>query len=441
MKRPLIILSFDGMDTKDIAFLKTQPGFRRFLEEASGSDQVKSIYPSVTYAAHASIITGCLPSRHGIVDNTKVQPKRFKDPDWYWYQKDIKVPTLYDLAIAKGYSVAALLWPTTGRSKINFNMPEIFSNRKWTSQLMVSLYAGTPGFQMKMVKKHFALRKGKSQPHLDHFTTAVTLDTIHDHQPDMMLVHLTDLDSIRHHHGHDSEEAKEALLRHDHRLSEILDALSAYEKYNDCYMVVLGDHGSIDVSHGISMNSWLKQIGFLTYDPVGSKAVNQFTNVDAFAKSCDGSSYLYLFDPDRAHELESQVNQLLIEHPGLFTIHTQPVITDLGADPQAFMMLEAIAPYHFVDDFIQPFIGPIDQIPYYVGRKNTAVHGFSPELTDYKTCFYVKGPGIVPGIDLGVMSLIDIAPTLAQLLDFDLADVDGHTKHQLLLQEEPHETD
>ena len=139
MKTPLIILSFDGLSTKDLDYVATLPGFKRFLDEASGSKHVMSVYPSITYAAHASIITGCYPKRHGIVDNTKVEPQRYESPDWYWYQKDLQVPTLYDVAHQNNYQVAALLWPTTGRSKIAYNMPEIFSNRKWTSQIMVSI--------------------------------------------------------------------------------------------------------------------------------------------------------------------------------------------------------------------------------------------------------------------------------------------------------------
>jgi hypothetical protein len=36
--------------------------------------------------------------------------------------------------------------------------------------------------------------------------------------------------------------------------------------------------------------------------------------------------------------------------------------------------------------------------------------------------FAVSGPGIVPGLDLGSVSLLDVAPTLAYLLDLPVAD-------------------
>ncbi len=428
MKRPLVILSFDGLSTKDIEKLSEFPGFKRFLKDASGSKNVSSIYPSVTYAAHASIISGCYPVRHGIIDNTKVQPERFEHPDWYWYHKDFKVPTLYEIAIDNGYQVAALLWPTTGRSRIHYNMPEIFSNRKWTSQMMVSVYAGSPSYQLKMVKKHGHLRDGKHQPALDHFTTASTLETIHQYQPDMLLVHLTDLDSIRHRYGHNSEEATQALERHDHRLTQILDALATYEKYNHAYIVILGDHSSKDVTHGISVNAKLKEMGYL------SESVNQLTQVKAYAKSCDGSCYIYGYGDESANQkVCHELHQAFKSMPEVELIdHAQMVA--MGADASAMMMLEAKPPYHFVDDLISPWILPISEIPYYTGVKTTAVHGFRPDIPDYNTVFYLKGPNIQSGVEIQTISLVDIAPTLAHIMGWSLPDVDGHSFHNQILE-------
>ncbi len=445
MKTPLVIISFDGLSTKDLEYVSEMPGFKRFLSEASGSKQVQSVYPSITYAAHASIITGCFPIRHGVVDNTKVEPQRYESPDWYWYQKDLKVPTLYDVAHQNDYSVAALLWPTTGRSKIAYNMPEIFSNRKWTSQMMVSVYAGTPMYQLGMVKNHGHLRDGKKQPALDHFTTACTLETIEKYQPDMLLVHLTDLDSIRHLHGHNSPEAIDALHRHDVRLTQILDALAAHEKYNHAYLAILGDHSSKDVTEGISVNQKLKLLGYLKHiteneEPIEEKNLLgfrkikepkeiegvQLTQIKAYAKSCDGSCYIYGFDDALKDEVLEDLQRLFADMPEV-QIYDHDTLVSKGADPRAWCMLEATPPYHFVDDLIEPWIQPVAQIPYYKGASVTAVHGFRPELADYNTVFYVRGPYIEPHVDIPKMHLVDIAPTLADLMGWSLLNVDGES--------------
>ncbi len=433
MKIPLIIISFDGLATEDIVYLREKPGFKRFLARASGSAQVKSIYPSVTYPAHASIITGCYPKRHGVVDNTKNQPQRYQNPDWFWYRKDIKEETLYDIAKQRGYSVAALLWPTTGRANIDYNMPEIFSNRKWTSQIMVSLYAGSPLFQSNMSLKHGALRDGKNQPALDNFTHAVTLSTLREQQPDMLLVHYTDLDSIRHLYGHSGKEAMASLDRHDIRLNEIMDALAEIEKYKDAYIAILGDHSSIDVTHGMSINKMLIDWGYL------KQRGNRFYDVKAYAKSCDGSSYIYVYDAAIKDALFAKLTTLQAQYEDAFYIVEREQLDIMGADETAFLMLEALPPYHFVEDALPTFIEHVSKIPYYKGSHLTAVHGFSPNRPAYDTVFFLRGPNVKAGVDLSDMSLVDIAPTLAGLLKWDMKDVDGRSKHAMILQEQLNE--
>ena len=94
--------------------MKQLPNFGRFLKDASVCTNVESVYPSITYPAHTTIITGRMPNKHGIINNTKVQPG-LASPDWYWQRKYIKGTTLYDEAIKSGMKVAALLWPVTAK--------------------------------------------------------------------------------------------------------------------------------------------------------------------------------------------------------------------------------------------------------------------------------------------------------------------------------------
>ena len=113
---------------------------------------VDSVYPSITYPAHTTIVTGRYPCHHGVVNNTKIQPGR-KSPDWYWQRKYIRGTTLYDEARSKGMTTAALLWPVTAKAKITYNVPEIFANRPWTNQILTSLANGTPMYQFRLNQK------------------------------------------------------------------------------------------------------------------------------------------------------------------------------------------------------------------------------------------------------------------------------------------------
>lgn len=47
--------------------------------------------------------------------------------------------------------------------------------------------------------------------------------TLKKEQPDLMLVHLTDVDTNRHLYGVDCEPVREALKRHDERLGELME--------------------------------------------------------------------------------------------------------------------------------------------------------------------------------------------------------------------------
>ncbi len=96
-RRYLILISLDAVGMEDLKILKNLPNFSALLKRGSLITDVESIYPSLTYPAHTSIITGKYPKHHGIINNTKLE-RNLNHPDWYWYHKDIKGKTLYDVA-------------------------------------------------------------------------------------------------------------------------------------------------------------------------------------------------------------------------------------------------------------------------------------------------------------------------------------------------------
>ena len=52
-------------------------------------------------------------------------------------------------------------------------------------------------------------------------------------------------------------------------------------------------------------------------------------------------------------------------------------------------------------------------------------HGHDPNFPELHATFIASGVGIKPGVNLGAISNIDVAPTLAQLLSVPLPDTDG----------------
>lgn len=426
----LIVISFDGLSTLDFEYISTLPNFKKYLGGASYSKKVYSIYPTLTYPAHTTIVTGRYPKNHGIVNNTKLQ-LNIKYSDWYWQRKYIKGETLYDEAIKNGMKVAALLWPVTGKSKIQYNMPEIFANRPWKNQIMVSLCNGSPLYQLELNKRFGHLRQGTKQPYLDNFVHESLLYTLKNKKPDVTLVHYVDLDSMRHHYGFNSKEAKEALERHDKRLGEIIKTLKDSDIYEESTIVVLGDHSSLDEDKIISLNVLLRERGYIDVNSSG-----KITAYRAILKNCDGSAYIYVKDKkdskliDEIYEIIKKFNE---KYNCIEDIYDSKEAAKLGADPNCTFMLEAEKGYYFADNMYGEYISHIK--PGELGKSyhvTKATHGYSPFKKDYTTVFMMSGKGINKGVVLEQMNLIDEGPTMAKLLGLELKNADGRIITQFL---------
>lgn len=420
----LVIISFDCLSSLDFPRLETLPNFKKFLIQSSYCRHVETIYPSVTYPCHATIVTGNYPNRHGIINNTLLQPGR-TSPDWYWYRHHIQGTTLFDEAKAQGMTTAALLWPVTARAKIDYNMPEIFANRAWHHQIPVSLLNGSPLYQLEMNRKFGHIRKGLSQPELDDFVLEATVETIRTRNPQLLLVHFTDLDTQRHDYGFSSPQAMEALQRHDKRLGRIMNAIKETGSLDETTVIVLGDHSALDESYVIKPNVLFRNRGLLSTDSKG-----RLTTWDAYTKSCDGSAYVYIQNQDE--QLHHEVYQALTEIPSVEKIYKREEIRKLGADPQASFMLEAKLGYYFHDATDGEMIEKITASKVASKTYTRACHGYSPQKPHYETLLIAKGKGIQPRKEIASMRLVDEGPTFARLLGLHLGHTDGHVITELL---------
>ena len=128
MKRKLIIISNDALVSEDLQYLITKPTMRDFFEKGSIVETLRTVYPSITYCCHASMITGAYPNKTGVVNN---EVNEVNNRRWTWERKHIKVKTLIDAFKEKGYTTANVFWPVLGNDKnIDYNIPEYWSQTK-----------------------------------------------------------------------------------------------------------------------------------------------------------------------------------------------------------------------------------------------------------------------------------------------------------------------
>lgn len=399
------------------------------METASYSDHVYSVYPSITYPCHTSISTGMYPMNHGVVSNTLLQLNR-KSPDWNWERDKIKADTFYDAAMRNGLTTAALLWPVTAKSKITYNMPEIFANRPWQNQVMVSLANGSPTYQIKLNQKFGYLRKGIRQPYLDNFVEASAHYTIKAKRPNVIMMHFVELDSMRHNYGYHSKEANNALLSYDAKLFNMMKLLEDEGIMDKTTLFVLGDHDQIPVFKAMHLNSVFKAKGLI------QTSNQKITNYDAYVKSEDGSAYIYLKNPKDMVMLEKvkTILQDLKERTdfGLEEIYTKEEATNFGANRNCSFMLEAKRGFIFEDSHTSPALMDLSETKKKDGSYGKSAHGFSPFKEDYQTVFFATGKGIKKNIHIETMRLIDEGPTFAHLMGTKLHDTDGRILHEII---------
>ena len=427
----LIVISFDCLSALDFPLLQELPHFQELLRDGSYVEKVETIYPSVTYPCHTTIVTGNLPNRHGIINNTLLQPGRLS-PDWNWYRSAIRGTTLYDEAKKAGLTTAALLWPVTGKAKIDYNLPEIFANRPWQNQILVSLRNGSPGYQWELNKLFGHLRNGLNQPELDDFVLESTVHTIKTKKPNLLLVHFTDLDSQRHYHGFSSEEAKRAIYRHNERLGKIVHALKVSNLFEKSTIVVLGDHSALDENKAVNLN-----VLFREHNLISTNSKGKINNWKAYCKSCDGSAYIYLKDSEdsgTSQQVKKILDTLLQDpHSGIEKMISGKEAAMKGADGNCAYMVEAKKGYFFLEDHHGAYIKEITKEDVIADHKYTlACHGYSPEKKDYFTIFMAAGKGIQKNVTLPYIRLVDEGPTLARLLGLDLGKTDGKIVEELI---------
>ncbi|WP_342430861.1 ectonucleotide pyrophosphatase/phosphodiesterase [Neobacillus sp. FSL H8-0543] len=427
----LIVISFDCLSALDLPIIQSLPHFQTILQQGSMVEKVETIYPSVTYPCHATIVTGKYPNKHGVINNTLLQPGR-TSPDWNWFRSAIKGTTLYDEVKKANLTTAALLWPVTGKANIDYNLPEIFANRPWQHQILVSLFSGSPSYQWDLNKRFGSLRNGLNQPELDDFVLESTIHTIKTKKPNLLMVHFTDLDTQRHYHGFSSKEATEAIHRHDERLGRILASLEESGINENSTIVVLGDHSALDESVALHPNVLFQKQKLISLNRSG-----KINNWKAYCKSCDGSAYIYLKDNQDAATLD-EVKKLLDElqedpESGIETVLTGEQAAEMGADGDCSFMVEARKGYFFLEDYQGEYQKKISSKDVASNKKYTfACHGYSPNKENYQTIFMAAGKGIRQNVRIPYARLIDEGPTLARILGVDLGDTDGTIIEELL---------
>ena len=412
----IIILSMDALVREDLDYMKTKPVFGAFLERAAQVEHVKSIYPTLTYPCHATMATGCWPSKHGVLSNLEFDPGN-PDPAWNWYHDVYRVPDVLDRAKEAGKTTAVVGWPTMARHPhVDYLVAEIAGTKAKTDAEFREQYllTGTPETLWKEVcESEIHCRSVQKEVHLFNAHTAANI--IRKYAPDLLLFHGRHPDATRHKYGVFAPEVRYALDQCEETLKLILDAVKESGAEERTNVVVTADHGQMDVKRNARVNVLFANFGFAEVDEAG-----KLLSWKAWSHSTGMSTRVFVKDPaDEASVLELLQSFLGM---GYSRIYTRKETAEMGYDGPFSFMLETDGVTSFSDKWTGPYLTP----PAKLGS-----HGYHPDKAP-RPPIAAAGPAFRAGAVLPDARLIDGAPTWAKVLGFDLPDADGRVLEELL---------
>lgn len=436
MKEKLFVISIDAMVREDVEYMLAKPNFSRIMSKRAEVERVCSVYPALTYPAHATLATGCRPGKHGILHNQPHIPFGDKASHWYLYSKDVKVENIFAAAKRAGCTTASVYWPTTGcDANIDHNIDEYFFYYPGETLEQGFGRLGADEAALKAVRDNAhrfptTIRSGKIDlaSTFDNFTIGCTCTLIRDVQPDVMLVHVCPVDSARHRYGAFAKEVYGALDQTDLWLGEIVQAMEDAGVYEDTNFVILSDHGQRDIKRFVKLNKLLAQGGFIDTGWDGS-----LYSWQAISKSNGMSAGIYLRDPND-EVLYQQVYDYLKElaknpENGIEAVYTVDEVREkYGVYGTLSFMLEADDDTAFANGLEEPVTKWIKDEK---SPKYRAKHGYLPEKGP-QPIFMGHGPAFKDGAVLANAQLMDVAPTLAAVLGQTMPQAEGRALTELL---------
>lgn len=414
-KKRLWVVSLDAFGEIDAPVFESLPGFQKFIESGSYLPRMRSVFPSLTYPAHASIVTGRPPRDTGIVNNHKLQPEA-EVPQWFWHAKDIQGDTLFLAAKRKGLKTGALLWPVSAAGPIDYNLAEIFATKKRQSQILTVLKNSTKRLALLLQKNFGHVRKGIQQPELDNFTEESAYFILDRYDPEMLFIHWVDVDAHKHAYGHDSDEVKEAIVRTGKRLERLWAYRESRSDKENIDIVLLSDHSQLSSPQGIYLNSSLEELGVLTREG------ERIASWEAASMQSGGSCYIYLnpaLEKARRDEVKEKlrifVDELEASQPGIERVYSQVEAGQEGADSTCLYIVDAKPGYQFSNYFRETESAKREI------ENHKSHHGFHPDHPHYDAIFIANGPSFQAGFRSDERGdILKIAPTLSKVMDLNL---------------------
>jgi predicted AlkP superfamily pyrophosphatase or phosphodiesterase len=369
----VIVLSWDGVrhDYLDSGGL---PALERIMGEGVRAERLIPPFPSNTFPSHVTLATGTYADRHGIVANQFRDPARGPDAE-FDYSDDagwLQAEPLWVAAERQGLRSAVFFW--------------VGSETDWR------------GRGASLRKAPF--RRVPAREKVDQILAWLDLPAAE--RPRLIMAYWHGADRAGHRHAPGSDEVVAAIRAQDAELGRLLAGLDARKAWETTTLLVVSDHGMIQVDR-----------------PIDPRTVLRAAGVAARVVHTSAVALVYLEDPSDAAAAQTAVAALSAPEGSTAWATAELPEALRYAHPSRVGQVVALAtPPHM---FRARRAGQrlIDSAARAVGR-STGAHGYDPRsVPEMSGILVALGRGVGSGARLPEAHAIDLAPTVAALLGID----------------------
>lgn len=281
----VVVVVFDGLRPDMVDDIRT-PHLMRFARRGTWFRNARSVFPSMTRVATASIATGALPRTHGIVGNAFYFPKAIPEHVLDVSRLDdilraeaatgglfLTAPTFADVLAREGRRLAIVHAGSAGSAYL-LN-PRAVENRHWTFSVHGAGAVRTPLAVHDVVERLGALppRELPRFAEIDYCARVMTEIVLPDRTNDVALVWFNEPDTSYHYKMLGAPETAAVLTHVDAAFGSILDWIERQADRDRYAVLVASDHGQISSDRFVDVADLLGRQGHATR-PVSARQLD-----------------------------------------------------------------------------------------------------------------------------------------------------------------------
>lgn len=394
----VVLISIDGFrpDFYLDSEFKT-PFLKKLKAESSYADGMISVFPSVTYPNHTTLVTGKYPAEHGILSNMRFNDIDGPTTEWYWDGKHIKTETLWSIAKENKLKTASLHWPVTQNLDIDFLVPEIFQAPPWHTEksFEVATKFSNPKNLTKEINQKLNLEPYTNMKEADIWAYKAFKEIYTNKKPDFFALHIIYADKNQHDSGRDSIKTKNAIKWIDNNIKDLYQVLDK----NTC-LIILGDHGFMNYQTNIHINALFQEKGWLSL----SEDKKKITSWKVVANKSGAQASIYLKD----NSIKEEVVKFLMDNQTLgYEYISEESLSKMKAHPGAIAALSAQDGFSIGNNLSGEVVEKLN--------KTKGQHGHLPNQKKMHTGLLMHNCS-VKNKNLGIVKNLRIAPTILKEL-------------------------